>query len=343
MKPKRRSRVLDGRLGKILSISEPLLWRTLLHILTASPSPSIRYRLLSIGLLSFLLGALVTLLVFSASTKVLVDNLWVLITVAIILAFVALVLYLLKRHTYAPAEQTAEYPGRPLFTSEDVEGRQGQTAAHPVTLGRGYESISFTIELPNKLLIRDFAEVIGKVTSALEKAGYILYLINSGEIPERFFLRTARYFVFELDERKNRGAAPLSIPDEAQLAVVRMHYGSPVAFDLAGMGKIGKELRELIKDIFYRISAEKKKATIENQAFAKQAEIDLMKETIRVEAMTVELIKSKIRLINDIQKLKLPDEKKEVLIEALARELSVLPLAGIGRDSLPEPKMSEDE
>jgi hypothetical protein len=33
----------------------------------------------------------------------------------------------------------------------------------------------------------------------------------------------------------------------------------------------------------------------------------------------------------------------EVLIEALARELSVLPLAGIGRDSLPEPKMSEDE
>jgi hypothetical protein len=68
-----------------------------------------------------------------------------------------------------------------------------------------------------------------------------------------------------------------------------------------------------------------------------------MKETIRVEAMTVELIKSKIGLINDIQKLKLSDEKKVVLIEALARELSVLPLAGIGRDSLPEPKMSEDE
>jgi hypothetical protein len=122
-----------------------------------------------------------------------------------------------------------------------------------------------------------------------------------------------------------------------------MHYGSPVAFDLAGMGKIGKELRELIKDIFYRISAEKKKAKIETQAFAKQAEIDIMKETIKVEAMTVELIRSKIGLMNDIQRLKLPDEKKEALIEALARELSVLPLAGIGRNSLPEPDMSGDE
>jgi hypothetical protein len=109
--------------------------------------------------------------------------------VAIIFAaLVALVLYLLKRHAYAPAAQTAEYPGRPLFTSEYVERCQAQTAAHPVALWREYESISFTIELPNKLLIRDFAQAIQDVTTALEKAGYILYLINSGEIPERLFI-----------------------------------------------------------------------------------------------------------------------------------------------------------
>jgi hypothetical protein len=125
--------------------------------------------------------------------------------------------------------------------------------------------------------------------------------------------------------------------------MIRMHYGSPVAFDLAGMGKIGKELRELIKDIFYRNSVEKKKAKIETQAFAEQAEIDIRKERIRVEAMMVELIKSKIGLINDIQKLTVSDEQKEALIETLARELSVLSLAGIGRNSLPEPDMSGDE
>jgi hypothetical protein len=38
-----------------------------------------------------------------------------------------------------------------------------------------------------------------------------------------------------------------------------MHYGSPVAFDLAGMGKIGKELRELIKDIFIESARKRKK------------------------------------------------------------------------------------
>jgi hypothetical protein len=57
----------------------------------------------------------------------------------------------------------------------------------------------------------------------------------------------------------------------------------------------------------------------------------------------LELIRSKIELINDIDKLELSCLKKSLLIEALARELSVLPLAGIGRNSLPETDLSEDE
>jgi hypothetical protein len=201
MKPKLDGRALDDYSEVIGSLHERSLRRLILAIVLASPS--LRHRVLSIALLLFLFGALLGFVVMYTSIKVHVDNLWVFITVAIILALVALVLYFLKRHAYPPAEQTAQYPGRPLFTSDDIKGPQAQTAAHLVARGRGYESISFTIELPNKLLIRDFAEVIQDVTTALEKVGYILYLINSGEIPKRFFMgedqRAPRHFVFELD------------------------------------------------------------------------------------------------------------------------------------------------
>jgi hypothetical protein len=210
---------------------------------------------------------------------------------------------------------------------------------------RGYEAISLTIELPDYLYVTDFREVIQNVMTALDKASYILYLIKSGDVPKRFFKQTSgmrkNQYIFEVGMNDIASDNGRALPMEARLVVVRFHYGSPAVFDIAGLGKFAKELREMIKDLLYRARLEKEKARIENAMLADRAEINRVEAHLRIEKMAMDVVKERIEIMKQIQGLNLSDGEKDAVMQGLARELVSLPLTNINRKSLSDTKQPQ--
>jgi len=82
--------------------------------------------------------------------------------------------------------------------------------------------------------------------------------------------------------------------------------------------------------------SEKRKSEIENERLANQVEAEVLNQRIKAEKLAIEVVKAKVSLINDIQKLKIPDANKDELIQAIAKQLGNLALAGSDLKSLPD-------
>ena len=167
-------------------------------------------------------------------------------------------------------------------------------------------SLSLTIEQPDKILLVDFVSFSKETFNSISVMIDILSAIHAADVE---YLSKAIHT--EVIIRRI----------SADLFLVKVSYGSPLSFDIAGIGKAFEQLRELLKDFYYRNDLEKAKGNNEVEKQRRPTEIQVATANQKLKQTAIETVKMKVDLISKIDRLKLGDDEKSKLVHLIAEEL----------------------
>lgn len=216
-----------------------------------------------------------------------------------------------------------------------------------------YSILKFEFPLPYITTINDF---FGEVTNKVKAIDFVysvfalLALGDSDTINRYLLTQKERQTVSQSDdlgqsfeqalEIKSPGvrAIPLkrflSQARVEPLRVVSVHYGSPVSFDLLGIGKILEIVRDTSKDLIWHGKHEKEMAELERKN--KQVEIqrtklenkkksaEIISQRLEIEKAGVEIALKKLELIEKINGLQLSESDKQTVVSALLPKMNSL-------------------
>lgn len=113
------------------------------------------------------------------------------------------------------------------------------------------------------------------------------------------------------------------MPQEGQpqpLRILSMHYGSPLTFDLLGIGNILEVIRDIGKDATWRANHEKLLAKSERELKVtdiEKAKLEIATQKMTLEKISLELALQRVELLERLYKLPLSEQEQMAIASAL--------------------------
>lgn len=211
--------------------------------------------------------------------------------------------------------------GQLMHKGKEITKRH-QTIFQHILFSEQKVSIPFTFSAPPLLYIDDFFNLIESQIKAIDFIYSILALASYSSASN---LNKLCDIIEKNDGASNFQLQELnSFLENSQLESLRLqsvHYGSPVTFDLLGIGNILEITRQIIKDVSWRAKHEKDMAEREKR----KKKLELEKEKIEIASQELALEKAKIEIILQeielIKNLPLSKKQKKEFISALTPKL----------------------
>jgi len=177
------------------------------------------------------------------------------------------------------------------------------------------------IPLSSLVPVDDLMEVTAAQVKAIDFIYSLIILIISGS---KSTIQSLCAFLRESDNISSLQRDELTqFYDLAQiqpLRVASMHYGSPVVFDLLGIGNILQVIRDIVKDLSWRGKHEKQSAELELQ----DKRVEIRAKEVALDKASLEVVSQRLKLLKDIYELPLSDDEKFLIASALVPKVNSL-------------------
>lgn len=199
-----------------------------------------------------------------------------------------------------------------------------------------------SLAFPSLLPIEQFTTNISSILNAISFVYSVFAILTSRQTSTiQSFLDVARKQTIKEEFPKAVLSHCLENANIEPLQISSMHYGSPVSFDLLGIGSALEVLRDILKDVAWRGKHEKDLAELERkskQADITSARLEHEKTTIEMAIQKTQIEKAKLeneKLLLDIamQKLdflqkingiNLPDDDKKMVVALIMPKMEII-------------------
>lgn len=190
------------------------------------------------------------------------------------------------------------------------------------------EQVKLKITAPKHLTIDGFINLVVSQAKPIDFIYFLLYFVAYGSPAE---VKALCEFINKSSNKDSLQRADfykvLKPAKTENLLVISVHYGSPLTFDLLGIGSILEASKDLIKDVSWRASHEKKLAELERKnkrVEIEKAKVEITAQKLALEKAIAEIVLQKIEILERLNNLPLSDAEKKLIVSAMLPKLLTL-------------------
>ena len=191
------------------------------------------------------------------------------------------------------------------------------------------------IPVPALIGVDDFIDYATEPIKAIDFIYYLLYFISANssysailDLSEFIndtldvFSLGRKEFLYRYSEWSNK-TYPV-VKNIRPLQILSVHYGSPISFDLLGIGSILEFIRDIGKDALWRANHEKLLAKSERElktTEVEKAKLEIANQKMALEKMALELALQKVELIERLYNLPLGSKEQTAIASVLGPKI----------------------